>query len=251
MQTTLLCVYIFSQTQTLTQTRQVMSESGGHVVVLAATNDIERLDPALLRPGRLDRRVHLDLPDAAARTAIFLQRLLNMPLQMEGGGRGVVEGEGHGKGECGGGNAGRDAADAAAAGVGAVDVTAPTTMESIGNNNNPDSTLSWEPTRRSRSTPLQPMAQPQTQSQEMHPPPWPRRRRQGLLDSTEAYAKWLAGETEGSSGAHVIGVCREAALAALREGIGATEVAPRHFDAVLDSQGGRAAVAVGGGSGRR
>ncbi|CAM9351874.1 unnamed protein product, partial [Hapterophycus canaliculatus] len=61
----------------------VMSESGGHVVVLAATNDIERLDPALLRPGRLDRRVRLGVPDEAARTAIFLQRLLNMPLVME------------------------------------------------------------------------------------------------------------------------------------------------------------------------
>ncbi|CAM9682379.1 unnamed protein product [Ectocarpus sp. 12 AP-2014] len=70
----------------------VMSESGGHVVVLAATNDIDRLDPALLRPGRLDRRVHLGVPDSASRAAIFLQRLRGMPLlveeEVEGGGGG-------------------------------------------------------------------------------------------------------------------------------------------------------------------
>ncbi|CAM9124665.1 unnamed protein product [Pylaiella littoralis] len=95
--------------------------------------------------------------------------------------------------------------------------------------------------------PFQPQPKPQPQPQQM--PPWPRRR-QVLLDSTEAYAKWLAGETEGSSGAHVAGVCREAALAALREGIEATEVAPRHFDAVLDSQRGRPAVAGGSSGGR-
>ncbi|CAM9823931.1 unnamed protein product, partial [Hapterophycus canaliculatus] len=44
---------------------------------------------------------------------------------------------------------------------------------------------------------------------------------------------WLAGETEGSSAAHVAGVCREAVLAALREGMGAKAVAPRHFEVAL------------------
>lgn len=41
------------------------------VVVIAATNRVDILDPALLRPGRFDRRVHVDLPDRAARTAIL------------------------------------------------------------------------------------------------------------------------------------------------------------------------------------
>jgi cell division protease FtsH len=41
------------------------------VVVLAATNRADILDSALLRPGRFDRRVHVDLPDRAARSAIL------------------------------------------------------------------------------------------------------------------------------------------------------------------------------------
>ncbi|HLI05161.1 MAG TPA: ATP-dependent zinc metalloprotease FtsH [Ktedonobacteraceae bacterium] len=41
------------------------------VVVLAATNRIDMLDPALLRPGRFDRRIALSLPDRAGREAIL------------------------------------------------------------------------------------------------------------------------------------------------------------------------------------
>jgi cell division protease FtsH len=41
------------------------------VVVLAATNRVDVLDPALLRPGRFDRRVTLDLPDTKGRQAIL------------------------------------------------------------------------------------------------------------------------------------------------------------------------------------
>ncbi|MBI4333860.1 MAG: ATP-dependent zinc metalloprotease FtsH [Chloroflexi bacterium] len=41
------------------------------VVVLAATNRPDVLDPALLRPGRFDRRVALDLPDTGGRLAIL------------------------------------------------------------------------------------------------------------------------------------------------------------------------------------
>ncbi len=41
------------------------------VVVLAATNRADVLDPALLRPGRFDRRVALDRPDTNGRTAIL------------------------------------------------------------------------------------------------------------------------------------------------------------------------------------
>ena len=41
------------------------------VVILAATNRPETLDPALLRPGRFDRRIPVELPDLAGREAIL------------------------------------------------------------------------------------------------------------------------------------------------------------------------------------
>lgn len=41
------------------------------VVILAATNRADILDPALLRPGRFDRQVDVQLPDLAGRKEIF------------------------------------------------------------------------------------------------------------------------------------------------------------------------------------
>lgn len=46
-------------------------EALGHVIVVGATNRPDRIDPALLRPGRLDRVVHVPLPDQLTRTDIF------------------------------------------------------------------------------------------------------------------------------------------------------------------------------------
>ena len=55
---------------------QLLSEMDGFdnqkgIVVLAATNRPETLDPALLRPGRFDRRIPVELPDLAGRKAIL------------------------------------------------------------------------------------------------------------------------------------------------------------------------------------
>ncbi len=50
------------------------------VLVLAATNRCDLLDPALLRPGRFDLQVDLPLPDHAARLKIFLVHLRDRPL---------------------------------------------------------------------------------------------------------------------------------------------------------------------------
>ena len=55
---------------------QLLSEMDGFdgssgVVILAATNRPETLDKALLRPGRFDRRVPVELPDLKAREAIL------------------------------------------------------------------------------------------------------------------------------------------------------------------------------------
>eukprot|EP00929_Paragymnodinium_shiwhaense_P107263 TRINITY_DN7334_c0_g1_i1.p1 TRINITY_DN7334_c0_g1~~TRINITY_DN7334_c0_g1_i1.p1 ORF type:complete len:799 (+),score=192.60 TRINITY_DN7334_c0_g1_i1:91-2487(+) len=52
-----------------------------HVVVLAATNRPQVLDPALMRPGRFDRLVHVPLPDTSARRAIFERQLSKMQVE--------------------------------------------------------------------------------------------------------------------------------------------------------------------------
>ena len=59
--------------QTLNQILVEMDgfETGTNVIVIAATNRPDILDPALLRPGRFDRRVILDSPDIRGRTAIL------------------------------------------------------------------------------------------------------------------------------------------------------------------------------------
>jgi cell division protease FtsH len=50
-----------------------------NVVVLAATNRPEILDPALMRPGRLDRRVHVGLPDIQGRVEILDVHMRDKP----------------------------------------------------------------------------------------------------------------------------------------------------------------------------
>lgn len=59
--------------QTLNQILTEMDgfEPGTTVIVVAATNRPDILDKALLRPGRFDRQVHIDLPDMAAREKIL------------------------------------------------------------------------------------------------------------------------------------------------------------------------------------
>ncbi len=64
---------------------QILAEMDGFegreaVIVLAATNRPDVLDPALLRPGRFDRQVTLELPDKAARAAIFKVHVKKVPL---------------------------------------------------------------------------------------------------------------------------------------------------------------------------
>ena len=64
---------------------QILAELDGFtgreaVIVLAATNRPDVLDPALLRPGRFDRHVTLELPDRAARRAILNVHTRHVPL---------------------------------------------------------------------------------------------------------------------------------------------------------------------------
>lgn len=67
---------------------QILVEMDGftqndNVVVLAATNRGDLLDPALLRPGRFDRRVMVDLPDVEGRKAILGIYAKNKPISTE------------------------------------------------------------------------------------------------------------------------------------------------------------------------
>ena len=49
------------------------------VIVVAATNHFDQLDPAVIRPGRFDRRIRVDMPDSAARASIFEAQLSGRP----------------------------------------------------------------------------------------------------------------------------------------------------------------------------
>ena len=68
--------------QTLNQLLVEMDGFGANegVVVLAATNRVDILDPALLRPGRFDRQVYVGLPDIKGREEILQVHARNKPL---------------------------------------------------------------------------------------------------------------------------------------------------------------------------
>ncbi|MDZ7801125.1 MAG: ATP-dependent zinc metalloprotease FtsH [Trueperaceae bacterium] len=69
--------------QTLNQLLKEMDGFEPHekVVVMAATNRPDVLDPALLRPGRFDRRITIDLPNKEARLAILRIHARDKPLE--------------------------------------------------------------------------------------------------------------------------------------------------------------------------
>ena len=50
------------------------------IIVMAATNRVDILDPAILRPGRFDRRIHVGLPDVRGREEILKVHAGNKPL---------------------------------------------------------------------------------------------------------------------------------------------------------------------------
>jgi cell division protease FtsH len=68
--------------QTLNQILVEMDgfETDTHVIIMAATNRPDVLDPALLRPGRFDRRVTIDLPDKEERVEILKIHAKEKPL---------------------------------------------------------------------------------------------------------------------------------------------------------------------------
>ncbi|CAB4534890.1 HflB ATP-dependent Zn proteases [actinobacterium SCGC AAA044-D11] len=68
--------------QTLNQLLVEMDgfEANGQVILIAATNRPDVLDPALLRPGRFDRQIPVDRPDLKGRTAILEVHAKNKPV---------------------------------------------------------------------------------------------------------------------------------------------------------------------------
>jgi len=57
-----------------------------NILVMAATNRAQVLDPALLRPGRFDRKIHVGLPDKEGRTDVisyYLAKVAHKPLDIE------------------------------------------------------------------------------------------------------------------------------------------------------------------------
>lgn len=68
--------------QTLNQLLVQMDgfETSEGIIVMAATNRADILDPALLRPGRFDRQIHVNLPDIRGREEIFKVHARNKPM---------------------------------------------------------------------------------------------------------------------------------------------------------------------------
>ena len=68
--------------QTLNQLLVQMDgfESNEGIIIMAATNRVDILDPALMRPGRFDRQVYIHLPDVRGREAILKVHSRNKPL---------------------------------------------------------------------------------------------------------------------------------------------------------------------------
>lgn len=57
--------------------------TASNVVVLAATNRIDMLDKALLRPGRFDRQIYVPKPDIKGRSSIFKVHLAALKTSLD------------------------------------------------------------------------------------------------------------------------------------------------------------------------
>lgn len=66
--------------QLLTEMDGIATSDKPRILLIAATNRKDMLDPALLRPGRFDRHISVDLPDKTAREQILMIHTANKPL---------------------------------------------------------------------------------------------------------------------------------------------------------------------------
>ena len=69
--------------QLLVEMDGLMPDSEPRILVIAATNRADMLDPALMRPGRFDRQVQVELPDKKGRVRILQIHTRNKPLAQD------------------------------------------------------------------------------------------------------------------------------------------------------------------------
>lgn len=65
------------------QELNTLSTDNPNIILVAATNDIERIDPALIRSGRFDVRIYVPLPDMETRKDIFVIEIANKIIAFE------------------------------------------------------------------------------------------------------------------------------------------------------------------------
>ena len=71
---------LLSELDGITSNRSFGDATGSQVILVAATNRPDVLDKALMRPGRIDRKVYVPPPDAASREAILRLEMRKMPV---------------------------------------------------------------------------------------------------------------------------------------------------------------------------
>lgn len=62
---------------------QLNDAADNNILVVGATNYIDRIDPAILRPGRMDKKIHVPPPDEEARKELFMLGLSGRPHDMD------------------------------------------------------------------------------------------------------------------------------------------------------------------------
>jgi SpoVK/Ycf46/Vps4 family AAA+-type ATPase len=67
-----------------------LAKAKSSIVIVAATNRPDNIDPAVLRPGRIDRKVYVGLPELAERVAIAAIGLRKMPLGVNVSAEGIA-----------------------------------------------------------------------------------------------------------------------------------------------------------------
>ncbi len=170
-------------------------ESLNDVVVIAATNRPDIVDPALLRQGRFDRIILTPVPDESGRERTFEIYLAKMPLTKDFFESTILKKKP---------SQNRDEKKS-------------TAQNSTGQNKTSSRLASDEAVSADGLDALDDeSSEKRTDSKTMTP------------------AKYLAKKTEGYVGADIEGVCREAAMLALREDIKAKEITVDHFNKALE-----------------